>query len=335
MLVPHPYRARLMTQPRYYSAEEVRRALPMGEAIEAMRVAFGELSAGRVDMPQRSVVPCGGGAVTLVMPGRCDLRYGLGAKIVSVFPDNPARGKSAVQAVVILLDDQEGTPCALIDGESLTAIRTGAASGLATDMLARPDATSVTVVGAGPQARTQLEAVCRVRSIRQVQVCARTEASATRMIRELESANWLRSASVTRPDSIPDAVASADIVCTATNSAEPVFPADVVRPGTHVNAVGSFTRRMREIDPLLLRSAYLVVDHIPAALAEAGEVVAAIERQWVDKHDLVELGDIINGASAGRTSPEQVTMFKSVGVCVQDLVAGARIVERGMSGAGL
>ncbi len=138
-----------MSDIRYYTADQVREALPMANAIDAMRVAFGELSAGRVQLPQRAVVPSENGAVTLVMSGRCDVRFGLGAKIVSVFPGNRAKGKPTIHAMVVLLDDQTGEPVALIDGESLTAIRTGAASGLATDLLARPDASTVAIVGAG------------------------------------------------------------------------------------------------------------------------------------------------------------------------------------------
>ncbi len=315
-----------MSDIRYYTADEVREALPMADAIDAMRVAFGELSAGRVRMPQRAVVPSQNGAVTLVMSGRCDVRFGLGAKIVSVFPGNREKGKPTVHALVVLLDDETGEPAALIDGESLTAIRTGAASGLATDLLARPDASSVAIVGAGAQARTQLEAVCTVRDVNRVVVCARTTASAGRMVADVRSADWLANADVEVADSVSVAVDGVDIICTATDSTVPIVKSVDVRSGVHVNAVGSFAPTMQELDLDLVQSAYVVVDHRPAALAEAGEIIRALDAGVKSEGDLVEIGELVNGRVKVPSGGTQTTIFKSVGVAVQDLVAGARIV---------
>ena len=299
----------------------------MADAIDAMRVAFTELSAGRVQMPERTTVPCGQDAVMLVMPGRCDVRFGLGAKIVSVFPDNVSRGKPTIHAMVVLLDETSGEPAAVLDGESLTAIRTGAASGLATDLLAPKDASVAAIIGAGAQARTQLEAVCTVRTIQRVVVCSRTRTSAERMVAEVRNRPWLGGADIEVVDAVSDAVRQADVVCTATDTRTPIVHDEDVRPGTHINAVGSFTPAMRELDPALIGSARVVVDYRPAALAEAGEIVAAIELGLLDPESLVEIGELAD-APGERVADGRTTVFKSVGVAVQDLVAGSWIVTR-------
>ena len=316
-----------MTDIRYYSGNQVRVALPMGDAIDAMRVAFGELSAGRVEMPQRTVVRSERDAVTLIMPGRCGVRYGLGAKIVSVFPGNRDKGKPTMHSIVVLLDEESGQPVALIDGESLTAIRTGAASGLATDLLARSDASSVAIIGSGVQARTQLEAVCAVRRIQRIAVYSRTRANAEKMAHDVRASDWLPTAEVSVVDSIAAAVVDADVICTATNTSTPVLVHGDVEKGAHVNAVGSFTPGMRELDSQLIGSAYVVVDHRPAVLAEAGEIISAIAAGVLVESDLVEIGQVVNVDAVGRTDEGQVTVFKSVGVAVQDLVAGARVLS--------
>jgi ornithine cyclodeaminase/alanine dehydrogenase-like protein (mu-crystallin family) len=299
------------------TADDVRRALPMPEAITAMRDAFTQLAEGRVEMPLRTAirVPERDGVV-LVMPARCDGPLGIGAKIVSVFPGQP------IHAVAILLDAATGRPAAVIEGRSLTAIRTGAVSGLATELLARPDASRVAVIGSGVQARTQLEAVCTVRKITAVVVYSPTTAHAERFAHDMAGTGAVP-ATVDVAPSARHAVEDADVVCAATTSATPVFQAEWVPPGTHVNAVGSFTPEMRELDPALLGMAVPVVDQRAAAMAEAGEVIAAVHGGLVDHAALIELGDVVIGRVAGRTGAEEITVFKSVGLAVQDVVAGA------------
>ena len=300
----------------------------MRAAIDAMREAFGQLARGEVDMPLRAAVEIPEqDAVTLVMPGRARVQYGLGAKLVSVFPTNPGAGLPLIHSAVILLDPQTGRVAALLEGGALTAIRTGATSGLATDLLARAGAASVAIVGAGVQARTQLEAVCCVRPIEHVWVYSRSreesERFAVEMEEKLDVPDGIRVAS-----SAGEAVGNADVVCTATTSSSPVLRSGQISSGTHINAVGSFTREMRELDPALLAGAYVVVDQREAALAEAGEVIAAVVEGLLSESALVELGAIVNGDAPGRTSDEQITVFKSVGLAVQDLVAGASAVGR-------
>lgn len=318
---------------RVLSADDVRAALPMRDAIDAMRNAFGQLSAGTAEVPVRTSVsvPARDG-VTLVMPGRCDVPYGLGGKLVSVFPQNVHAGLSVVNAVVVLLDPETGQVAALLEGGALTAIRTGAASGLATDLLARPDAKRVAIIGAGVQARTQLEAVCCVREIESVAVYAL--AGAEEFAREMAGRGPVPD-SVRVCGSVGEAAEGADIVCTATSSFEPVLTANDVAPGTHINAIGAFTPEMREIDPALVGAARVIVDQREASMVEAGEVIAAVRQGLVAEGDLIELGEVVNGVAEGREADDQITLFKSVGVAVQDLCAGARAVEgAGQTGLG-
>ncbi|WP_448592260.1 ornithine cyclodeaminase family protein [Thermoflexus hugenholtzii] len=316
-----------MTLP-FFTAEDIRRALPMREAIEAMRAAFIAFSEGRAHIPQRlSISIPEQEGITLVMPGYVP-PDALGLKVVSVFPRNPARGLPTLSALVVMLDPETGAPAALLDGAFLTAWRTGAASGLATDLLARPDAESLALIGAGAQARTQLLAVAAVRSLRRVRVYSRTPARAQALIEEMRGREGIPEDIAVAPT--PEAaVAEADIVCTATNSSVPVFDGQALRPGTHINAIGSFTLEMRELDEeTFRRAARVVVDSRAAALAEAGEVVWAIRQGILREADLVELGEIAAGRRPGRERPEEITLFKSVGLAVQDLVAAQRVRQR-------
>lgn len=311
---------------RILSAADVRESLPMAAAIEAMREAFGALAAGRAEIPVRTSVPCAGDGTLLIMPGRVSDPPALGAKLVSVFPRNAGSSVPVVQATVVLFDAATGEPAAVLDGTTLTAIRTGAASGLATDLLARKDARRVAILGSGVQARTQLEAMCCVRRVDSVFVWSQTRANAERFVSEL-SRERRPPYAVRVAESAADAAREADIVCCATSSSEPVLLSADVAAGAHVNAVGSFMPGMREFDPALLSRARVVVDQREAAMAEAGEIIVAINGGLVRRDALVELGAIVNGAARGRESADEITVFKSVGLAVQDLVAGARALE--------
>ncbi|HEX9729179.1 MAG TPA: ornithine cyclodeaminase family protein [Gemmatimonadales bacterium] len=307
---------------RTITAGEVRAALPMTRAIDVMREAFTLLARGEVEMPLRTAVSLPGGGTFLTMSARAGSAFG--AKLVAVLPHNPARRLPAVQAMVVMFDSESGAPAALIDGDALTAIRTGAVSGLATDLLARPDARRVAILGSGRQARTQLEAVCAVRAVDAVTVWSRSASNAGQFAAEMAGVGGVpRGIAVAR--SVAAAVDGADIVCTATPAARPILVAGHVRPGMHINAVGSFTRGMCEFEPGILRDARVIVDQREAALAEAGEVIAAVEGGLVPAEALIELGDLVNGAAVGRDHDRAVTLFKSVGLAVQDVVAGASL----------
>ena len=308
---------------RFLSARDVAQALPMKEAVEVMKEAFRQLSTGQAVAPPRTHIETAGPAGdALFMPCYVPGAGRMGVKVVTLFAGNAALGLPRVQAIMVVLDATTGSPLAVVDGTSLTAIRTGAASGAATDLLARPDAAVVAIFGAGPQARTQLEAVCAVRPIRRARVfdvsAGRIEAFARDMQAQL-------GIPVEAAASASEALAGADVVCTATTSSVPVFADADLAPGAHVNAIGSYRPSVREVPGETVRRARVVVDHLPAALAEAGDLIIPIEQGLIGKdHIRAELGEIVAGRKKGRESRNQITLFKSVGVAVQDLLAADR-----------
>lgn len=314
---------------RILTAADVRRALPMGLAIEAMKSAYRSLSSGEADIPQRSAVSLNDPqALALLMPATVKNENQMAVKIVSVVPGNTERGLPTIHAVVLALDPSTGRPLALLEGASLTAIRTGAGSGAATDVLARSDAETVAIIGTGAQAQTQLQAVCTVRSIRQVLVFSPNRAHRNKFVQRVKDRPPVP-AEVRAVDSADDAVRQADIVCTATTSATPVFDGQVLAQGAHINAVGSFQPHMQEIDLETIKRSLVVVDSMEAALQEAGDLIGPIQRgEWTRSSLHAEIGEILNGAAPGRADPDQITLFKSVGVAVQDVAAAALAIER-------
>lgn len=309
-----------------YSAADVRRALPMAEAIAGVKAGYAQLSAGRVQAPLRTPLNVSADDVTLIMPFYApDDGGSLGLKLVSVFNSNIPRGLPLIHSVVMAVDPTSGAPLALIEGSSLTAIRTGAASGAATDVLARPDAAVAAIFGAGVQARRQLEAVCTVRRIERVLVYSLVGAEEY----AAEMAGFGPIPADVRVAATPrEAASNADVICTATTTRTPVFDGNDLRPGTHINGIGSFTPEMQEIDATTVRRARVFVDSVEAALAEAGDLIIPLNAGDVSlDHISTELGEVIGGFKPGRTSPNDITFFKSVGVAVQDAIA-ARIILR-------
>jgi alanine dehydrogenase len=311
---------------RILSSKDVRRALPMSQAIEAMKVAFAQLSTGQADVPLRVALeaPRHNG-VTLFMPAYLSADDQMAIKIVSVFNDNPTLGLALIHALVVVVDATTGKPVAVMDGTHLTALRTGAASGAATDLLARPDARTVAIFGAGVQGRTQLEAVCAVRPIQEAQVYdlapERSAAFATEMSQRL-------SLPVRVADTPSEAVRQADVICTATTSTSPVFDDIDVQPGTHINAVGAYTPQMQEIPVETVLRARVVIDHRESSLAEAGDLLIPIRQgQMTEDHIYAELGEIAARLKPGRASADEVTFFKSVGVAVQDVAAASAALK--------
>jgi ornithine cyclodeaminase len=312
---------------RLFSAADVQRALPMAEAIEAMKVGYAGLSAGQAQVPLRTHLAVAGGDSTLVMPFCVPDQGAVGLKLVSVFHSNPPRGLPLIHALVLAVDAATGRPQALIEGSSLTAIRTGAASGAATDVLARPDATVVALFGSGVQARRQLEAVCAVRSVARVRVYSLSGAEA--LAAEMAGQGAIPSA-IEIAGSPAEALRDADIVCAATTSRTPVFDGRDLKAGAHVNGIGSFTPEMQEIDVETVRRARVVVDSREAALVEAGDLVIPLSAGDVTlEHVSTELGEVIAGLRPGRTSADQITFFKSVGVAVQDAMAAQLVARNG------
>lgn len=295
----------------------------MPEAIGAVERGFAALSAGRATVPVRASLPLAGGGVALSMPAALAGGPHWCVKLVTVVPGNPERGLPLIAASVLLGDAATGVPLALLDGASLTALRTGAAGGVAARALARPESAVVALFGAGAQARTQLAAIASVLTgLREVRVVARDERHAARFADEAErgTLGGVRY----RATTAADAVRGADVVITATSSATPVFSGGALGAGVHITAVGSFKPTMRELDDEALRGARIVVDQREPALAEAGEL------QGLRAEDVVEIGEVIGGKVPGRRSPSERTVFKSVGNAIQDLVVASRAYERAL-----
>ncbi len=303
---------------RILSAADVRAALPMPKAIDAMRHAYGQLSAGKAIAPPRQHISTDKG-VTLIMPAYLPERSEFGIKVVSVYDDNSSLNLPRITATVLVLDPATGTPKAFMDGASLTAIRTGAGGGVAADLLARKDAKTVGLFGAGVQARAQLQAVMAIRDITSVNLISRTQTSARQLATEISE--WTDAPEVNLVSTPQQVVADADIVLCATTSATPLFDGHALQSGTHITAVGTFVPEKREVDTTTIRRSHrIVVDSREACLEEAGDLIVPNAR--ID----AEIGEIVNGDKLGRQSDDEITFFKSVGVAVQDAVAGAAVL---------
>jgi ornithine cyclodeaminase len=296
----------------------------MHEAIEAMKKAYASLSDGTAVVPLRTRLPIpGSAALSLFMPAFVNSQDGnaLAIKVVSLFPTNPARGLAYIQAAVLVFDAETGQAIALLEGSSLTAIRTGAASGAAIDLLARPDSKVVAVFGAGAQGRTQLEAACTARKIETAFICDADQEKAKAFAEEMKSKHGMPK-DIQVASNAKAAIENADIICTATTSTQPVFEDKNVRAGTHISAVGSYTPEMQEVPAETLQRARIFVDSRTASLEEAGDLIQPMHAGLFDEaHIYGELGELILGKISGRQSQEEITYFKSVGIAVQDAMA--------------
>ena len=316
---------------RVLSATDIRHALTARDAVDAMRIAFGELSGGTATVPVRSHLESARGLM-LVMPAVLGNHGTLGTKVVSVFPDNPSRGAPMVQGAVLLLDAETGRAGALLDGASLTAVRTAAGSALATELLAPRDADTLAVFGAGAQGRSHVELLARTRRLREVRIVSRSGTSAERLAARLSAV-----ADTLTPEDDPgpppvlravrdpaEALDGAGLVVMATSSSSPVLDARDLAPGAHVNAVGSYRPDMQELDADVVRGARVVVDQREAAWAEAGDLVVPREAGLIGR-DIVdaELGEIVNGTAPGGRRGHDFTLFKSVGNAAQDIAIAA------------
>jgi len=307
---------------RILTADDVRVALSMRKAIDAVRAGFIALSTGRAHVPLRSVLDTPGG-VLLTMPAQITGAPVNTVKVVSVCPDNPSRGLPTIHAAVLVSDAQTGVPLALMDGRYLTALRTGAASGLATELLARPDASVLAVIGAGAQARTQIAAVCTVRPITEIRIYSLS--GAEHLADELRSQYDARVAAV---ESASAALRGADVVVAATNSRTPVVTLADLAPGVHINGIGSFTPEMQEIAADVVAAARVVVDQRASVWAEAGDLIIPRDQGIISEdHVYAEIGEIAAELKPGRQDPQEITFFKSVGNAVQDAVVAQRVLE--------
>jgi alanine dehydrogenase len=294
------------------SEAEVRDLLDLDALIDALAGAHRELSEGKASMPPRIAAFAEQNGLLGAMPAYLP-SAGLACKLVTLFPEN--RDRHTHQALICLFDPANGTPVALMDGTYITATRTAAGSALATRLLARDDARVLAILGAGVQARTHADALRRVRRFDEIRVASRDVARAQQLAGELGAevaGTW------------EDAVRGADVVAATTHAAEPIVLREWLSPGVHVNSVGANPAGSGEIDAAIVRDALVAVEYRESTLAPPP--AGASEFRDGPPADVVELGELVSGARQGRTSPEQITLYKSVGVAVQDAAAAALVL---------
>lgn len=302
------------------SAEEVARLLPYGECVPLMREAMIALSEGRTRQLLRSILDLPEGRAFGSMLGAMLDDGTFGAKLVSVYPDNFAKGGPSHQGIVLLFDPENGAPAATLEAGEITAIRTAAASAAATDALARPEATSLAILGYGEQARRHIEAIRVVRRVESLTIWGRDPGKAAAFAGQMGG---------TACASVEAAVAEADMICTVTAAREPILNSQWVRDGTHINAVGSSRAGPAEIDGALVARARFFADHADGVRAQGAEFIYARETGLVgDDHLLGEIGEVMAGTLPGRLKEADVTIYKSLGSIVQDLTAARHILVK-------
>jgi len=314
---------------------EVARLLPMGEAVRVMETALAALARDEAVQPLRTIMATSGGTgLMALMPASLQSPAALGLKAVTIFPNNAQRGLDTHQGTVVLLEADTGRLAALINGTTITTIRTAAVSAVATAHLANEQATDLAILGSGVQARSHLEAMLGVRQIERVRVWSRTLDHALAFADEMSARHSLNVSAVEQPEL---AVREAQIIITVTASDQPVVRGEWIAPGAHLNVVGGCLPSVREVDtPTVLRSK-LVVDSLESALAEAGEILIPIsEGACAPDHIHATLGEIINHTKPGRTSADEITLFKSLGLAIEDIAAAHFVYTRAQAeGCGL
>lgn len=312
---------------------EIRDLVPMRDAVEMMKSVFAANSRGETISPLRTPVnmPDGSGVVLFMpayVPPSATAPAATGAKIVSVFGGNRDLGLPTINAVVVMVNPATGQPLGLLEGATITALRTGAVAGAATDLLARRDSSVLAIIGAGAQGLTQAAAVCAVRDIREIRVSDLGEAARSSFAERLSV--WVPdlAARVRPTPTAREAVDGADVICTATTATRPVFEDDWLKPGTHINGIGAYTPRMQEVPDATVARARIVVDAVEAVLHEAGDLTQPIERGVITSSAItVELGHVVDGIAPGREHDAQITFFKSVGNAIQDMIVGAAALK--------
>ena len=310
--------------------KDIRQLLSMKEVIEAVELAFKEKGLGRVQMPQKSYIFYNKYNGDLrVMPSYLEGLEISAVKVVNVHPDNPSKYRlPTVMATIILVDPKNGAPIAIMGGTWITAMRTGAAGGVAVKYLARPDSRIIGIIGAGVQARTQLMALKEVlKEVEEVRVTDIVKAARERYAEEMSEKLGLNVKAV---DSAKKAVEGADIVVTVTPSREPIVKNEWVGPGVHINAIGADAPGKEELDPELLKRAKIIVDDLEQA-SHSGEINVPLARGIITREDIwAELGDVVAGLKPGRTSPNDITIFDSTGLAIQDAVTAALAYKKAL-----
>ncbi|MEZ5000526.1 MAG: hypothetical protein R2744_05440 [Bacteroidales bacterium] len=310
---------------RIITGGEIKQYYSMKQAIDSMDRAFSLLSAGEGFVPLRFVSKLPSDKMMMLFkPAYVEKERRISVKFLVQREEGVIPGIPIIQGIVLVIDADSGEILSIMDGESLTALRTGAASGLATRCFARKDAGILAVFGCGTQGRSQVEAVTCERDIKKVLVYDKNRDTADRFASEIEKKYMIE---VVNTGDI-SLLAEADIICTSTNSTEPLFKKDVLKEGVHINAIGSFQPHMQELDPYILRDAKVYVDHIDSCTKESGDFIIPIAGGIIQKsHILGEIGDYCMGKIPGRESDKEITVFKSVGIAIQDFTVATDIYD--------
>ncbi|HVW68076.1 MAG TPA: ornithine cyclodeaminase family protein [Steroidobacteraceae bacterium] len=312
---------------RILRATDVHALLPMAECIDLMHRTMIAVSAGRIVLPLRSIMVMPGDTGMMGnMPGYLADPECFGVKLVSLMPRNKPPQYSSHLGIVLLFEAEHGQPVALVDAAEITAIRTAAASGLATRLLARPDASDLAILGAGEQASSHLAAMATVRKLRHVRVWARDRLKASAFAKAESAKHGL---TIEVAETPRDAVTDAHIICTVTKARDPILHGDWIAPGAHLNVVGSSVASAAEVDTTTVVRSRFFVDYRTSTINEGGEYLRALQSGAITpEHILAEIGEVASGSKVGRTSPADVTLYKSLGIAPQDLASAHYVLQK-------
>lgn len=308
--------------------QEIERLMPIADCIRLMREALAALARGEMTQPLRTVIaPPGARGLLGLMPAhKASEPPAYGVKVIGVFPDNPARGLDAHQGSVILLSGDTGEVMALMNASAITAIRTAAVSGVATELLAREEASELAIIGAGVQAHTHLEAMASVRPIKRARVSSRRFDNTQRFVEAMQP---LYDFPLEAVETVEAAVRGADLIVTATSSREPVVRREWIAEGAHLNVVGASIPAAREVDSAMMAAASLFVDRRESTLNESGDYLMALREGAIGPdHIRAEIGEVLVGEKPGRTSAAEITLFKSLGLAVEDLASAEYLYRK-------
>jgi len=316
-----------MTEPLFINKEKTASLLPMKECIEVMEKMFRSLAAGECLQPLRNIMrlPDGSGVLGM-MPGHA-ANYGvMGIKVITVFHANSEAGLPSHQGIVMLFDAKNGQPLMLFDALEITAIRTAAASAVATKLLSRENSSTLAIIGSGEQAKRHIEAMLLVRNIKRINLWSRKEKNAKHLVDELARKY---NTPIHIKETVQQAVQNADIICTVTASKEPIVMGEWISAGTHINAVGSSTPFARELDTTAVVRSNLFADCYESLFNEAGDfLIPKKEGAVTDELVKAEIGEILSGTKKGRESDEEITVFKSLGIAAEDIFSAYHIYEK-------
>lgn len=312
------------------SHDDVHDLLPMAQAVEVVAHAMHGVTDRSAQLPLRTAVPVGGDNLMGVMPGSIADPACFGVKLISLFPGNPAQGLSSHRGAMVLFEAETGGAIAMMDASLLTAIRTAAASAVATRALARDDATTLAIIGNGEQAEHHLDAMMAVRPVTHLRVAGRSADKVAAFC--AQAAQQYPQLEITHGTDVRAAVDGVDIVCTVTASSTPILQGDWIAPGTHVNIVGSSVATKREVDDRMVERASVWVDYLPSTLSQAGEIVEMIAAGTLAESDLKgEIGAVLAGQIGGRGGADEITVYRSLGVAAQDLATAHHVLQRAQS----